>query len=154
MDRTIIDWIDIDRHSILNDRVLMQAFVDDYRKLFNQNLEVGCRACIDNAYNRITNYKNIKMANKSGYVLKEKYSGTIWKGRPIRNGDLSEELGKELLENHPARHNLFDSLPKGKTDLLRDTQLTLSELRKRHPKVKATSKATFLKELAKSEEEE
>lgn len=152
MDTTIIDWIDVDRHSILNDRALMQKFVDDYRKLFNQNVEVGCRACIDDAYNRITNYKNKKMANKNcGYVLKEKYAGTIWKGRPIRNGDLTVKLAEELLNNHPAKHNLFDVIPKDKANHLPDSELTLGQLRVRHPGTKAVSKKAFLSALDEEE---
>lgn len=56
----------------------------------------------------------MKEAIKCDYVLKLKYNGIQLgtNGRPIRNGEITNAIGKQLIKEHPHGLALFDKYPK------------------------------------------
>ena len=100
----------------------------------------------------------MKIETTCGFKLKQKYNGIWMKGynKPIRNGEMTDELALKLLQNHPAGENLFDSIPEYEVlaniyddDELEPTaELSLKELRNLHPEIKARSVEDFLKQLS------
>lgn len=49
---------------------------------------------------------------KKEFRLHKKYEGTLWKGEPIRNSDLTLEIAIDMRDNHPRAELLFDIVPK------------------------------------------
>ncbi len=107
------DWSKVKEASITQDRGLLLEFAKAYQSAFNTKLNVGCGMCITDAYKRLKSYKNrIEMKQESKYKLKLKYQGAFWKGRPLQNGSMTEEIAKDLIKNHPKGEGLFAVLPK------------------------------------------
>jgi len=126
------DWSKINKHSIVQDRVLLKEFSNDYQELFNTKLNIGCGKCIDEAYKRIISLKNNNMKKTCNYRLKLKYEGTFFKGSLIRNGDLTDEIAGKLLKEHPHGEQLFDITPNASelNVVLADETETLDSLMK------------------------
>lgn len=104
-------WIDVDIGSIVKNRALFKQFILDYERHFGK-LNIGCNLCIKDAHRKLVKKLNSRNMETPKYRLKKKYEGTFWKGNPIRNGDLTEQVAKDLIANHPAGKLLFDILPK------------------------------------------
>lgn len=142
------DWGKVNRGSIVNDRALLLEFSNDYAKHFGR-LNIGCKKCIAEAFRKLINLKTNNMKTECNYLLKKKYEGVFFEGKPIRNGDLTDKLSERLLKKHPAGASLFEIIPEAK-DISNtpDTDLKLSELREKYPSVTAGSKAKFLAKVA------
>lgn len=95
---------------------LLVNFLKDYSKQFHTGkLTPSCGSCRATYWN---NYLNLFKMNKEkvecDYKLHAKYNGirlTI-NGNPIRNGEMTNEIAKQLLEKHPHGANLFEVIPK------------------------------------------
>jgi hypothetical protein len=186
------NWGDYDKQTIWADKKrggLLVSFLTDYREMFNQQVNASCKKCFENYYNNYLNstgQMEIKK-NECDYELLAKYNGMQigHGGRPIRNGEMTNKIAKELLEWHPLGEGLFKVTPlktrhaeelaasqaafaeKFNRELAEkhaethgiksDEELTLTELREKHPDFKSNSKAGFLAKLqepVKAEEEE
>ena len=105
----------------------------------------------------------MKETIKCDYVLHAKYNGIQLgrNGQPIRNGEMTNKIAKELLEKHPRGAALFSKMPEIKEETpepkkvevenveaeVKLSDLKLSELREIYPDIKANSKSKFLKEI-------
>ena len=166
------NWSNYNKEAIFKDKTrggLLSQFLKEYQEQFNVITTPGCRKCLDRYFN---NYlKLTAMApetNKCDYELHKKYNGIQLgtNGQPIRNGEMTNEIAKELLEKHPHGAKLFSIIPAAKPDkepvkdeteneivekeaveLSNDEDLTLKELRGKYPETKAASKADFLERL-------
>lgn len=118
MGSTVKNWNKLNKFEVFENRVLLTRFAKEYEGIFGERINVGCRRCLNEAYQKIINYKNKDMekVNDCDYLLKAKYEGTFWKGNPIRNGDLTNKVGNDLLKNHKAGALLFERIPKVKTE--------------------------------------
>ena len=96
---------------------LLFEFLTEYKKEFNTgSLNPSCKICRKEYW---TNYQNLfKMSDeiKSEYILKAKYNGIQLgvNGQPIRNGEMTDKIAKELIKKHPHGKNLFSFIPEPK----------------------------------------
>ncbi len=94
----------------------------------------------------------MKIESKCLFKLRHKYNGIQLghSGRPIRNDEITNEIGLELLEKHPRGALLFEKMPsEEEIEQLKDaddsnSKLTFSELKEKYPNIKARSKEKFL----------
>jgi hypothetical protein len=145
------EWKNINKGSILNDRVLLLEFSNDYEKTFNQKLNVGCKLCINDAYKRLISKTNTNMKSKTNeceYKLKGIYNGSIYKSNPLRRDEMTDDLAQDLIKNHKLGIKLFESIPE---IIKEDSEMTLTQLRKKHPSILSNSKSKFLDKLNDSE---
>lgn len=136
---------------------LLSSFLKEYRIEFGVSVTPGCNSCLTKYWNNYTNLFIMKAENTCSFKLKQKYNGIWMKGynKPIRNGDMTNELALQLLQKHPAGEKLFDVIPEyealaeidSKDDLEPLEELSLKELRNLHPEIKARSTEDFLKQL-------
>lgn len=110
------DWYKINENSIKSDRVLLKEFALDFEKTFKEKLSIGCSLCIKDAYKRLNSINSKQMKTKKNeceYKFKAMYNGSLfWKGKPVRSGEMTDKLAKDLIKNHPHGKGLFDSIPK------------------------------------------
>lgn len=152
------DWSKINKGSISNDRTLLLEFTQDFNKHLGK-LNIGCKQCISDAYNRLIKFKPNEMGkvNDCDYRLKSKYEGIFFEGNPIRNGDLTNEVCHRLLGLHKAGISLFDRFPNDISNYIgvdpdgetQDKDLTYKELSLKYPEISVRSKKAFLAELEK-----
>ena len=142
--------------------LFLTQFIRDYKNTFNiTQVNVGCLKCLNDYYNKFINHlsKMENKKNKSKFQLKKKYQGIQLKfGSSIfvKDSNMTDEYGYELLNKHPHGAKLFDKYPKTQKateaqekapEVPGDESLTLTELRAKYPGVKATSKKVFLAKL-------
>jgi len=113
MDSGVRTWVNYKPFEIFDSKLLTISFANDFFHLFGEKLNVGCRKCLEASYKRMINFnfKEMKKDNDCEYLLKSKYEGIFWKGNPIRNGDLTDKVAKDLLKNHKAGKDLFEKIP-------------------------------------------
>jgi hypothetical protein len=112
-------WLKYDIATIYADKRvggLLISFLKEYKAYFN--LTSVCASCSGNFKTYYQNYLNItKQENmetkKCDYELLAKYNGIQLgaNGQPIRNGEMTNEIAKELLEKHPHGAKLFSVIP-------------------------------------------
>ena len=114
----MISWLSVDKGAIFRDKSrngLLSNFLKDYKNEFGGSINPGCRKCLNDYYNKFI--KKYTMKNdtplKCDYELHKKYNGIQLgvNGRPIRNGEMTNEIAKELLEKHPRGVLLFSKYP-------------------------------------------
>lgn len=124
------DWSKINQNSIKSDRVLLKEFALDFEKTFKEKLNIGCNLCIKDAYKRLNSINSKQMKTKKNeceYKFKAMYNGSLfWKGKPVRSGEMTDKLAKDLIKNHPHGKGLFDSIPK-KTAKKKEVQSDVKE---------------------------
>jgi len=113
-------WSEINKQSIVNNKLLLLEFYKDFEKIFNSKINIGCKLCIIDAYNRLISKTEIKMSKKTEvkckYLLHKKYTGSIiWKSTPLRRDEMTDELAIDLIENHPRGKKLFEIIPNDDT---------------------------------------
>ena len=116
------DWIKYDKQTIWNDKKkggLLVSFLADYRDTFNIEVNASCGSCFNKYY---TDYLNSLPMDetkfeKCDYELHKKYENITLKfsGKRIRNRDLTNELAKDLIANHPHGEKLFSVIAKKST---------------------------------------
>lgn len=155
-------WKKYDKQTIFADKKkggLFVSFLKDYRDEFKVEVNASCDSCFQKYY---TNYLNsikpketMKPNTDCDYELKKKYEDIYMKfnGKRIRNRDLTNELGKEILEKHPHGKNLFSRTPETAVE---DKNLTFTQLKAKYPEISTNSKKNFLIKIteASSEDEE
>lgn len=119
-----MNWLSLNKETIFNgkdekgNRYLSQ-FLSDYKKTFNPDIiNAGCKRCLNDYYLKFT--KHLAMSDKtektkSGYALKAKYEGiplSFGSRTFVTNNNITNEMGDELLKNHPAGEKLFTTIPK------------------------------------------
>lgn len=152
--RMTIKYKEYGKQSVFRDKSkngLFVNFLKDYAKHFKINPTAGCNKCLNKYW---LNYLNLfVMENKvqCDYELRKKYNGIQIgvNGNPIRNGEMTNEIAKELLEKHPRGADLFSKMPEPKekketTEEDNINDLSLKELRQLYPNIKSNSKAKFL----------
>lgn len=96
---------------------LLSQFLNDYRKQFGTGkLNPSCSSCRDTYWNNYENLFKMKETVQCDYVLKTKYNGIQLgvNGQPVRNGEMTNKIAKELLDKHPRGALLFDVIPEAK----------------------------------------
>lgn len=125
------DWSKIDKVVIFkgtdeNGNRYLSQFLKDYQQLTGaKELNVGCGNCLEDYYKKyIQNFSTMSKKNKSGYVLKAKYDGIPLKFGSrtfVSNRNMTDQLAKELIKNHPKGEDLFDAIPEATTKKTEDT---------------------------------
>ena len=93
---------------------LLFEFLTEYKATFGGGkLNPNCSSCRAEYWDNYLNLFTMATEKKSSYLLKAKYNGINLtpQGRPLRNGEMTDEQAKELLEKHPAGASLFDFIP-------------------------------------------
>jgi len=151
------NWLEYSKESIFRDTAkggLLFLFLKDYQKEFGIKPIASCRKCLNSYWNNYLNLYKMENTVKCDYELHKKYNGIQLgvNGNPIRNGEMTNEVAKELLEKHPRGEMLFSKLPKEdpKKEVTEEVELSLNELRELHPNIKATSKKRFLELIEES----
>ena len=149
MGASVKDWSELGFSEIYDNRTNKINFAVDFRKVYGEKLNVGCRKCIREAYKRIINDKSNKFKTMGKvFKLKKKYEGVFYKGKPIRNGDLSNKVANDLLKNHKAGADLFETI--GEAEEKEPTKIkdaTIKVLKATYSDLKATKKKDILIEL-------
>lgn len=159
------EWLKIGRGSIFADKSkngLLFSFLKEYKIQFKVSVTPSCRKCLDLYWLNYEQLKTTKMEVKKAecnYVLKAKYNGIQLgvNGDPIRNGEMTNEIAKELLEKHPRGEQLFSFIPEDEVIETEEveklnSEKSLKELRLDYPEIKATSRVSFLQKIEESEE--
>ena len=100
------------REKDANGNRYLQLFLIDYSQKFDiqlGDLNAGCPNCIADYYKKF-NTKIMKNSCKD-YKLKAKYEGIqleFGSSFHVTNANLTDEIAKSLLKNHPAGENLFE----------------------------------------------
>lgn len=110
-------WLKYEKGVIFRDKSkggLLSQFLKEYKKQFGGSINPSCRKCLNKYFTNYLNFINMKNEGKCDYVLKAKYNGIQLgvNGRPVRNGEMNNKTGKELMENHPHGVDLFEKYPK------------------------------------------
>lgn len=115
------DWTKYDKQSIFNDKKkggLLVSFLTEYKEHFKLNtVNASCAKCFNSYYENYLNSlpmaKEIKEKVECDYVLHKKYNGIQLgtNGRPIRNGEMTNEVAEQLLKEHPHGAKLFEIMP-------------------------------------------
>lgn len=131
---------------------LFSSFLKEYRQKFGVSVTPSCNKCLTTYWNNYLNLFVMTQEIKCDYRLKAKYNGIQLgaNGQPIRNGEMTNEIAKELLEKHPAGELLFDEIPEIEEE--KDAEFTLKELRELYPDIKSNSREGFLKKIEELEE--
>lgn len=97
---------------------LLTNFLKDYKLEFGGGkLNPSCSSCRNDYWNNYLNLFKMKQEVVCDYELHQKYSGGIQlgvNGRPIRNGEMTNEIAEELLKTHPRGALLFSKMPEVK----------------------------------------
>tara|TARA_R110000851_G_scaffold73647_2_gene162431 strand:- start:200 stop:625 length:426 start_codon:yes stop_codon:yes gene_type:complete len=97
---------------------LLTNFLKDYKLEFGGGkLNPSCSSCRNEYWTNYLNLFEMKEIIECDYVLHQKYSGGVkigFNGRPIRNGEMTNEVAAELLRTHPRGELLFSKLPESK----------------------------------------
>lgn len=111
-------YLDKGKAAVFRDRSkggLLVSFLREYKEQFGGGvLNVSCSKCRNDYWNNYENLFIMKEEVKCDYVLKAKYNAIFFKGNPIRIGELTNAVAKDMLENHPAGADLFEVIPKPK----------------------------------------
>jgi len=105
---------------------LLVSFAIAYLKETGKQVNVNCGKCITSAYNEMTK-KYLEPMKKStvkcDWELHFKYNGIQLgaNGQPIRNGEMTNEIAKELHDKHPHGAKLFSVMPKVKKSAKKET---------------------------------
>ena len=106
------------KESIFRDKSkggLLVHFTIAYNKETNTVLDINCPLCFNQAYKRMElKYKKKMETNvKCDWKLHEKYNGINigTNGDPIRNGEMTNDVAKELHDWHPNGDSLFEIMP-------------------------------------------
>lgn len=142
------DWLKYDKGAIFRDKSkngLLFQFLQEYKEEFGGSVNAGCHKCLERYYNNYVNSTIMSTAVKCDWTLHLKYNGMQIgaNGQPIRNGEMTNKIAKELHDWHPNGDSLFSKMPAEKTD----DDLTLAELRAKYPDITANSKAKFLEKI-------
>ncbi len=116
-----MNWLAIDKVSIFsgkdeNGNRYLSQFLQDYKQVFDRDeINAGCPKCLENYYQKFTKHLS-RMGQKetSNYRLKAKYNGIslgFGSNVIISNRNITDELGAQLLEKHPAGKQLFEKYP-------------------------------------------
>lgn len=93
---------------------LFTKFLIQYNKEFGvSKLNPSCPSCRRDYWNKYLKLFEMKKKVQCSYTLHEKYNGISlnFGGRPIRNGEMTNEQAKELLNKHPHGAKLFSVIP-------------------------------------------
>lgn len=93
---------------------LLIQFLKEYKVKFGGGvLNVDCSRCRAEYWNNYINSFKMKEPVKCDYELHKKYNGIQLgtNGQPIRNGEMTNEIAKELLDKHPHGAKLFSVIP-------------------------------------------
>lgn len=98
---------------------LLVSFAIAYREETGKKLSVNCGKCIATAYNEMTKKYSETMATKQvqcDWELHFKYNGIQLgaNGQPVRNGEMTNKVAKELHDKHPHGAKLFCKIPEVK----------------------------------------
>ena len=97
---------------------LLSNFLKDYKLEFGGGkLNPACSSCRNEYWNNYLNLFEMKQTVHCDYELHQKYSGGVkigFNGRPIRNGEMTNEVAEELLKTHPRGKLLFSKMPEPK----------------------------------------
>lgn len=149
-------WDKYNQGAIFRDKSrggLLEKFLKDYKEHFGGSINPSCPKCLEKYYtNYINKYIMSKSEVKCDYVLKQKYNGIQlgFGGRPVRNGEMTNEVAKDLIENHPHGEMLFDVFPRTKEKT--NDEMKLSELREKYPSITANTRGKFLKKISEIKE--
>lgn len=126
------DWLTIDKKTIFegkdkNGNRYLTEFLKDYKEKYNpQEINAGCSRCLNDYYKKIIKFYSAmakqetkKAKAKSKFVLKPMFNGIPLKFGSrtlVSNSNLTDELAKELIKNHPRGEALFSSLGETKTE--------------------------------------
>ena len=142
---------------VFKNKSLLNQFLKEYKQYFGEKPEPSCSKCRTEYWNNYINLiSNTMGAKKCKWELKLKYNGITMSDKvPILNSEMTDEKALELYYWHPAHELLFEVMPKRipaepEVDVIPitpDKELTIYELRKKYPKIKANSKTEFLKKL-------
>lgn len=158
-------WLKYDKQTIFADKRrggLFVTFLKEYRDQFKVSVNANCPGCFETYYKNYLNSIKPKekmsttTKSKCDYELHKKYENITMKygGARIRNRDLTNKLGKEILENHPHGAKLFVRMPEKVEAKIEDADLSFTQLKTRYPDIKTNSKKNFLIKIAKLSEEE
>ena len=90
----------------------------------------------------------MKKLNDCDYLLKAKYEGIFFNGKPLRNSELTNKIAEDLLKNHKAGKSLFEKMGTPEADapiLIKDA--TVKVLKTIYPDLEAKKKKDILTEL-------
>ena len=146
MGTSIKTWRDFGSAKIFSSKSLTIQFAKDFEDLFGERLNVGCRKCLQRAYQRINKNNKTKIMNECNYQLKAKYEGIFYKDKPLRNSSLTNKLSEELLKKHKAGKDLFEKMPVANATI-KIQDATIKVLKKLYPELISTKKKDILKEL-------
>lgn len=107
-------YIKLGKQQVFRNKVVLLSFLKEYKQYFKTgNLTPSCSSCKTKYWNNYTNLFIMKEKTECDYILHQKYNGIQLgtNGQPIRNGEMTNEIGKELLENHPRGKDLFSKIP-------------------------------------------
>ncbi len=142
---------------VFKNRSLFNQFLKEYNKHFGGKPEPSCSKCRTEYWNNYINLiSNTMGAKKCKWELKLKYNGITMSDKvPILNSEMTDEKALELYYWHPAHELLFEVMPKRipkepkkeEEIIIPNEELTIYELRKKYPKIRANSKSKFLEKI-------
>ena len=106
---------------------LLVSFTIKYQQETGKKLNVNCGKCVERAYLEMSNKYLNKMSKeivKCDWELHFKYNGIQLgtNGQPIRNGEMTNAIAKELHDKHPHGAKLFKVMPKPKKKAPKKTE--------------------------------
>ena len=113
-----IKYIKLGYTHVFRNKAVLSSFLIEYKKYFHTgNLNPSCSSCRSDYWSKYTKLFEMKKTVKCDYELHSKYNGINLgvNGRPIRNGEMTNEIAKELLDKHPRGSLLFSKIPVKKT---------------------------------------
>ena len=111
-----VRYLGIGKENVFSTKgVFLIPFCKEYQKKFGVvKMNLSCSSCKNTYWNKYT--KLFIMSNKveCDYELKSMYNGITSKpnGNPIRNGEMTNAIAKDLISKHPKGEALFSKLPK------------------------------------------
>lgn len=135
---------------------LFSNFLKEYKEYFKCSVSPSCPNCLSLYWRNYLNLFEMKKETDCNFELKKKYNGIQigHAGRPIRNGEMTDQVAIELMEKHPLGKDLFEKCPTDDeiealkvSDNRPDEELSFEELKKRYPDVSSNNRKNFLKKL-------
>lgn len=121
---------------------LLVSFLNDYKRLAHLvTVNASCGNCFKDYYKHyldLTENKENMADVKCDWKLHGKYNGINLntQGRPIRNGEMTNEQALELYTKHPRGKDLFEIIPNNIEELLTPKKAEKKPTKKRVPKTK------------------